>query len=69
MQTLEDFVQSQNMVSLSGISQKITLYTNDHFNKFITEMYLQESILVENLAPLNLYPPINRDEFMRDLIF
>ena len=64
------FVRSQNMTSLSGISQKnLSKYSNDHFNKFITEKYLQESILVENPVPLSLHPPRKMDEFMRDLIF
>ena len=44
-------------------------YTNDHFNKFIPEKDLPESILVENLVPLNLHPPRKMDEFMRNLIF
>ena len=44
-------------------------YTNDHFNKFIPEKDLQESISVENPVPLNLHPPRKMDEFMRDLIF
>ena len=35
------FVRSQNMTSLSGISQKnLSKYSNDHFNKFIPEKYL-----------------------------
>ena len=58
MQTSKGFVQSQNMMTLSGI-----------FNKFIPEKYLQESILVENPVPLNLHSPRKMDEFMRDLIF
>ena len=44
-------------------------YTNDHFNKFIPEKNLQESILVENPVPFNLHPPRKMNEFMRDLIF
>ena len=44
-------------------------YINDHFNKFIPEKHLQESILVENPVLLNLHPPRKMDEFMRDLIF
>ena len=44
-------------------------YTNDHFNKFLPENDLQESVLVENPVCLNLHPPRKTDEFMRDLRF
>ena len=44
-------------------------YTNDHFNKFLPEKDLQEHILVENPVSLNLHPPRQTDEFMRDLRF
>ena len=44
-------------------------YTNDHFNKFLPENDLQESILVENPVSLNLHPSRKTDEFMRDLRF
>ena len=51
------------------LPENLAKYTNDHFNKFIPEKDLQESILVENPVPLNLHPPRKMDEFMRDLIF
>ena len=51
------------------LPENLAKYTNDHFNKFISEKDLQESILVKNPVPLNLHPPRKMDEFMRDLIF
>ena len=42
------------------LPENFSKYTNDHFNKFIPEKDLQESILVENPASLNLYPPRKR---------
>ena len=43
-------------------------YTNDHFNKFIPEEDLTESILVENPVHVNLHPPRIKDELTRDLL-
>ena len=40
----------------------------DHFNKFIPEEDLTESILVENPVPVNLHPPRKKDELTRDLL-
>ena len=40
----------------------------DHFNKFIPEEDLTESILVENPVPVNLHPPRIKDELTRDLL-
>ena len=51
------------------LPENLAKYANDHFNKFIPEKYLQESILVENPVSLSLHPPRKMDEFMRDLIF
>ena len=51
------------------LSENLAKYTNDHFNKFIPDKDLQESILVENLVPLNLHPLRKMDEFVRDLMF
>ena len=44
-------------------------YKNYHFSKLMPEKDLQESILFENPASLNLDPPRKMNEFMRDLIF
>ena len=44
-------------------------YKNCHFNKLMPEKDLQESILFENPASLNLHPPRKMNQFMRDLIF
>ena len=49
--------------------ENIGTYTNDHFNKFLPEKDLQESILDENQVSLNLHPPRKMHEFIRDLIF
>ena len=51
------------------LPENLAKYTNDHFNKFIPEKDLQESILAENPVPLILHPPRKMDKFMRDLIF
>ena len=51
------------------LPENLANYANDHFNKFIPEKYLSESILVENPVSLSLHPPRKMDEFMRDLIF
>ena len=40
----------------------------DHFNKFIPEEDLTESILVENPVPVNLHSPRIKDELTRDLL-
>ena len=45
------------------IPENLAKYTNDHFNKFIPEKDLQESILV------NLHPPRKMDEFERSDIW
>ena len=52
-----------------GPPENLAKYTNNHFNKFIPEKDLQESTLVENPVPLNLHPPREMDEFMKDLTF
>ena len=44
-------------------------YANDHFNTFIPEKGLQESILVEKPVPFNLHLTRKMGEPMRDLIF
>ena len=51
------------------LPENLSKYTNYHFNKFIPEKDLHESILVENPVPFNLHPPRKMAEFMRDLIF
>ena len=70
MQTSKGFLQSQNMTSLNGISEKIWLrtYMIISTNLSLKETY-RKSISVENPVPLNLHPPRKMDEFMRDLIF
>ena len=55
VQILKGFAQSQNMMSLSGISQGIWLSTHMIISTNLS--HLQESILLENLDPLMfIYP-------------
>ena len=67
VQILKGFAQSQNMMSLSGISQKIWLSTHMIISTNLS--HLLESILVENLVPLIVYLPRKIDKFVRDMIF
>ena len=67
VQILKGFAQPQNMMSLSGISQKIWLSTHMIISTNLS--HLLESILVENLVPLIVYLPRKIDKFVRDMIF
>ena len=70
MQTSKGFVQSQNLTSLSEISQKIWLSTQIIIStKLSLKKIYRKEFLLKTQSLLIFIPPKNMDELMRNLIF